>query len=108
MQDTTRTAIIAILKGDPSVSVRRRKELTDAIDGKNDRSSSAAANPDLPLLIKQKDVAQMLSTSRQTVRALVRKGVLRPVCITAGAGKVRSGDLMRFRRVDIEALANNS
>ena len=60
-------------------------------------SANATIHPDA-ILLRYREVAAMLGTTERTVQTWVRVGLLEPVRIAGST---------RFRRSDVEALAEN-
>lgn len=51
-----------------------------------------------PILLKQREAAQLLSVSRATLYRMMKAGQVRPVTVRG---------LRRYRRADLEAIARN-
>ena len=91
MKSTTYKAVKAILDGDESVrGDLKRSALRILAERTSDTVSS------LPLLLTQKQSADLLGVSRFTIRRMTTSGELHPV---------RINNHWRFRRSEIEAVA---
>jgi len=104
LRNTTRDTIRFALAADPSVSPAQVERLVGLIE-RPARTAIQAPREDPPVLLKQREAAKLLGVSRQTVRRLRLEGRLTPVVLREGEGEKRPGDLVRYRRSDIEALA---
>ena len=89
MKAQTRRMIEMVLDADDSVSDSQKSQVMEILGRK----------PDTPVksYLTQREVAQSLSVSRQTVHNMVKQGILHPVDIN-GQG------LMRYRMEEIHKL----
>ncbi|MFC1498333.1 helix-turn-helix domain-containing protein [Verrucomicrobiota bacterium] len=104
MKSEIKSAIELILKSDKSISARQRQTAIAILEGSM-IPAGLKAKDKFPPLLKQREVAEFLSVSRQTVRRLTNEGILNPVKLRSGHGTNRSGDLFRYPRTEVENLA---
>ncbi|MDP8217787.1 MAG: helix-turn-helix domain-containing protein [Candidatus Theseobacter exili] len=110
MKSSTKAIIEVALSGDPSVSSGQQDSVL-AILGKK-------TPPSVPLLLKQGDVADILSVSRQTIHNMVKDGLIHPVVIKEGrkfesqtrygTKFMRNSGLVRYRRDEVLGLAGGA
>jgi len=106
VRKSTRQIVDGARRSDPTVSDQQWESAIAILEG--------STPPVTPELLKQRDVAAMLSVSRQTVLSLTKEGKLHPVELTPGrtfsaetrhgTSYTRSTALVRFRREEVLAL----
>ena len=87
-----RKIILEMLELDQSISSAQKSQIESILRNK--------LTSQHPILLKQREVAQLMSVSRQTVYHLKKLGVIRPIRIT-------SEGCERYKRQDILDLINN-
>lgn len=91
MRAQTTSVIETLLAGDPTVSEHQRDSIAAIINDK--------APPLEAMLLKQGEVAKLLSRSRQYVWRLQKQGVLSPIQLTPNGHAL-------FRRDEVMQLVN--
>ena len=89
MKETTKTALVAILATDPTISEEQRDAALAALRG--------AATPPLLPMVKSADAQRLLGVKRTTLWSLAKAGVLTPVK-SHGSNRTRG-----FTRESVEA-----
>lgn len=108
MRDATKTIIEAALKGDTTVSKRKRQAILDLLDRPDEELAAAsAAPPSTDEFMTQSEAARLLNIGRSTLYRMEKDGQLKPVILRPGQGKIRPGGLKRYRKSDILALSAN-
>ncbi len=92
MLPSTREAIAAILRADPSIDAATRAAVLKA------GSQPAIDRPQTDTLLRVPQVAQILGRTPRSVHQLAKRGILRKVTFP---GSTRAAG---FRRSDVEAL----
>lgn len=90
MKNANKSIIQTVLETDQTITDYQRESALAILEGQSP--------PLTPLLLKQADVASLLSVSRQTVWTLTKRGVLSPVKLTSG--------LTRYNRDQVLEIAN--
>ena len=88
MKKANKNVLVALLNGDPSVTSRQSEIIQAILNGE--------PPPIIPMLVKQKELAIILDTTRQTIRRMTASGDLKTVQI---------GTLVRYPLADILAIA---
>ena len=91
MRTQTTSVIETLLAGDPTVSEHQKESIAAIIHDK--------APPIEAMLIKQNEVAKLLSRSRQFVWRLQKQGILKPIQLTPNGHAL-------FRRDEVLTLVN--
>lgn len=110
MKETTKQIIEAAMTGDATISDRQRDSVLAMLQ--------KTTPPLVPLLLKQSEVAQLLSVTRQTVYNMVKQGLLNPVEITLGkkfrshtrygTEFIRNSGIVRYRRDEVLSIIRNT
>jgi hypothetical protein len=95
MHSSTKTALTAILRTDPSITHEVRAAVLAALDGK---AAPAASTPAVPRLLRRGEVAKRMAVTVRAVDLWTRSGILQKV--TLPGHRRASG----FREQDVIAL----
>ena len=77
MLNNTKTAVMAVLRTDPSITPERMRFICAAMNGDPAAATAATATGDE--LLRPAEVAALIRRSRKTVHQLARRGVFRRV-----------------------------
>lgn len=93
MLPSTRSALTAILRTDPSITIEARAAITAAFTGKPDTLTPTAAR-----ILRRGEVAKRFGVCLRAVDGWARAGIIQKVCLP---GRVRCAG---FRESDVAAL----
>lgn len=88
MMPSTRTAVLAIVRTDPSITREQANAALDALEGRT--AAGLAVNAPTDRSLTRKQVAEMLGVKPDTVTLYVRKGLIKAFRFGAH-GKIASG-----------------
>ena len=97
MMQSTKTAVVAILRADPSITREQANAALDALEGRTAAGLAVDAPTDRALTRRQ--VAEMLGVSPDTVTRYANAGLIKALCFGA-KGKVTS----RYSAESVRAL----
>jgi len=90
MKKSTRQMIKILLEADDTIPLEHREDIWSVV------TNLPKPDPSLPLLLSQRQTAELMGVSRHSIRRLVKDGHLRPVKILGSP---------RYHREDVETLA---
>lgn len=88
MMQSTKTAVVAILRADPSITREQANAALDALEGRTAAGVAVAAPTDRALTRRQ--VAEIMGVDRATVSRYARNGLIKAFRFGA-KGKLASG-----------------
>jgi len=77
MLDSTKSAIEAVLRCDPSITEGQRRAALDALTGQT--AAAIADRAPIDRVLKRETVAEILGVSRRTVSEYARRGLIKSV-----------------------------
>jgi len=105
MNATSRAILQTVLATDISLTVAERGTAQRLIDGRTEIPSTDASTRDGPLLVTQKQAAELLSVSRVTIWRMAKDGVLNPVEILPGTWRYPLNEITRLAQAGTAAAA---
>lgn len=90
MTPATRTALVAILATDASITPAERAAILDACDG---RTATPESTNDADSVVPRREAAKLLGVTPATITRYARLGIVQRVCF--GAGRQRASGFSR-------------
>ena len=99
MNATSRAILQTVLATDISLTVAERGTAQRLIDGRPEIPSTDGSTRDGPLLVTQKQAAELLSVSRVTIWRMAKDGTLHPIEILPGTWRYPLHEITRLAQV---------